>query len=164
MTFSEASNEIHVLQERLRNTQCFTHIGSWELRISDDLLTWSDATCRIFGVSSDNFPRNFGGFLAFVHPDDRNSLLTLHHKALHDETPINLEYRIVQPDGNVRYVHARAYVVTDAAGHRLLSGTVQDITETKKIRKSLSNKNLCYTWRPEWPISVDGKSSYPTDT
>jgi len=120
----------------LREAQSVAHIGSWRLEASGGRLTWSDETCRIFGVplgQSLDYPR----FLACVHPDDRWAVDAAWQAAIAGE-PYDIEHRIVV-DGEVRWVHERAHLRHDTDG-ALVSGvgTVQDITEQKQSALELA--------------------------
>jgi PAS domain S-box-containing protein len=68
-----------------------------------------------------------------LHPDDRESLNNL-LKTLDDSRPNCLEYRIVRPDGSVRWVQDRSFPVRNEAGEVYrLAGIVTDITERKRV-------------------------------
>ncbi len=73
-----------------------------------------------------------------VHPLDRKRVQQVVDVALHNHQSYSSEYRIVQPDGCERTVRDRGRVDFDADGHPLrMLGTVQDITETERIRQAL---------------------------
>lgn len=142
MDFSEIHQQFLSLNDQLRMAQMAAHIGSWELRLADNDLSWSEETCRIFGVSNKDFPKNFGAFMRFVHPDDRQSLLSVHNQTIQDSSDLHVEFRIVRPDGEERYVWTQARIVANDMGERFLSGMVQDITEQKRCELLLQKNDI----------------------
>jgi DNA-binding NarL/FixJ family response regulator len=59
-------------------------------------------------------------------------------RAVETGTPIDIEYRIIRPDGRVRRLHSRAELTADAAGNPLrLTGTAQDVTELRAAAEVL---------------------------
>jgi len=60
------------LATQLAAAQRVAGVGSWEWAITTDTLWWSDELCRICGMESDQAPRDYEGYLAVLHPDDRH--------------------------------------------------------------------------------------------
>ena len=109
--------------------------GSWELDIPAERLTWSEETCRIFGLAPDA-PPSYELFLQCVHPDDRKALEDAWTAALAG-APYDIEHRILVDDA-IRWVRERAEIVHDADGTPLEGiGTVQDVTERKEAELKL---------------------------
>ena len=75
-------------------------------------------------------------FLESVHREDRERLLRAIEE--HQERQWSCEYRIVRPDGTIRWIHDRGYPILDERGNlRLRTGVSTDITERKKAEKDL---------------------------
>lgn len=133
------------VQSRLRSSEAslaraqrIAHVGSWELDIARGELAWSDEIFRIFGSSPGAETVSYEHFVAHVHPDDREPLHAAQGRALRGEEPLNIEHRIVRPDGEVRWVHEVAELHLDArAQPDRLTGTVLDITERKLAQLQL---------------------------
>ena len=140
--------ESYRLQERLIEAQEIGKIGNWELNIKKDELYWSDEVYKIFGVADkDAFKSNFDAFFARVHPKDRDELMQAQEKALHGDAPLNLEHRIVLPNGQIHTVFERGKLRYDRKGNpAYLVGTVQDITDLKEtedaLRRALKEKEV----------------------
>lgn len=134
------------LTERLRRSeslmaraQRIAHLGSWELDLVANTLTWSDEVYRIFGLPKDEFGGTFQAFMALVHQDDREALLEAQEQALQGDEPLNIEHRIVRPDGSIRWVREVAEMEMDREGSPLrLTGTVLDITDKKASDQSVA--------------------------
>jgi len=124
------------LQERERAltvAQRIGNMGSWQLHIDSQSLTWSDHIFRIFEISRAEFGDTFEAFLEYVHPADRTHFMLEQQAALAGDRPLDVHHRIVCPNGRVKTVHERAEVVETPQG-RLLSGTVQDVTRRVKTQ------------------------------
>lgn len=117
----------------LRDAEKLARIGSFEWDIRNDQVTWSEGLYAIYGLTPDEFEASFDGFLAQVHPEDREMVQATIHKAYRDGRPFSIEERIVRRDGTVRTLRSRGEVVTDADGVVVsLLGVCQDVTEAKQ--------------------------------
>ncbi|MDB5991520.1 MAG: hypothetical protein JWQ10_2923 [Herbaspirillum sp.] len=123
---------------QLRAPQPIEGAGNWELHIADNRLVWSEEIYKIFGVVQDSFPSRAKEFYSFIHPEDRQRLYVDTQRALRGEETMDVEHRIVLPDGTLRHVHTRAILIVDDGGRpSLLSGTVHDITALKEANEAL---------------------------
>ena len=92
---------------------------------------------KLWGRSCAGLLQSPGDWAAAVHPDDRarveEAIATTQERAPCDET-----YRILRPDGTVRWIHERSYPVLDDAGQvQRLVGTAEDITEARQLEAQL---------------------------
>jgi diguanylate cyclase (GGDEF)-like protein/PAS domain S-box-containing protein len=133
----EIFTELQRVKQQLRAIQRVAHIGIWELRIADSRVTLSDEICRLIGIAPDNLHKDLNTFLLSVHPEDRQMLLAAFEQAWQGKSPLNVEHRIVRPDGEVRHVQEQAWLFSDDAGPSLLWGTMHDITERKDYLERL---------------------------
>ncbi len=78
---------------------------------------------------------------ACLHPEDRERVLAERRRALEEARPLCCEYRLVSPDGQVRWVLDQASVVHAKDGTRQLHGILHDITERKTLEQSLSARD-----------------------
>lgn len=113
-------------------------IGSWEYDIRHDLLKWDDETVRIFGIPREAFGGKAGSFFAFVHPDDRPALKATRATDFAGDGIVEMEYRIVRPDGAIRYLYHRGQVTRYEAGQPVqISGVILDVTERRRAEESI---------------------------
>lgn len=92
----------------------------------------SPAYETIWQQSRESLYRNFSNWIESIHPDDRTRVevaaLQLTSLGHYDQ-----EYRIVRPDGSVRWIRDRAFSIWDEAGNLLrIAGLAEDITEVKR--------------------------------
>jgi PAS domain S-box-containing protein len=120
-------------------------VGHWEWDLETNEIVWSGETYRIFGMKPQERPMDLASVRGMVHPDDRESLYGGVDLDLSTGANPTAEFRIVRPSGEVRTVHAitskrRSAPPVDSNREvseraRKLFGTVQDITENKRIEK-----------------------------
>jgi PAS domain S-box-containing protein len=122
----------------LRHAQAIAQVGSWELDLVTDTLTWSEETCRIFGREPQCDGNDYGRFLDAVHPDDRDAVHRAYQEAVARRTPYDITHRIVLPDGSVKWVQERGETQYDEHHQALRTiGAVQDITERVRTEDAL---------------------------
>src|ERR1051326_6649548 len=125
-------------EAKLKEAQRIGKIGYWERDLEADRITWSEETCRIWGVPFSAGSLSQAQLQELIHPDDRQLQNQELENAQGQSQPYDGEYRIVRPDGEVRFLHVRDEIVCDASGKPIrLFGTVQDITERKRAEDAL---------------------------
>ncbi|MCF8484902.1 MAG: PAS domain S-box protein [Rhodobacteraceae bacterium] len=126
------------LATRLRTTQRMLETGTWDYVLADDRLIWSSNVYDIYGVTPDTFGHGFEDYVALVHPDDRAAMLA-NFQAFDISKDIEFEYahRILHADGKIVHVHGVAEKVDTDKGP-MLSGVVQNVTESVEARQSLA--------------------------
>ena len=143
----ERTTELHRSEVSLARAQEIAHLGSWELDLVINKLTWSDEVYRIFGLQPKQFDATYEAFLERVHPDDRAAVdKTYSDSVQQGKDSYEIEHRIVRGDtGEIRFVHEKCEHFRDDAGNIIRSvGMVHDITERKQHEQQLkrSNENL----------------------
>jgi len=131
------------VEERMNRTQEIAHLGSWELDLVENRLTWSDEVYRLFGLRPQEFGATYEAFLDAVHPDDRAVVNEAYSGSLRDGLDsYDIEHRVVRrSDGAVRVVHERCEHVRDASGRIVRSfGMVQDVTDGREAEEALRER------------------------
>ncbi len=120
-------------ERRLEEAQRISHVGYWERDLATNRYTWSDEAYRIFGLRPQERILTFDDVQELLHPGDREMRAAAVAEALRGGRRYDVEYRVVRPDGDVRFVRSEGDVVRDEAGRLLrVFGTMQDITERKR--------------------------------
>ena len=106
----------------------------WEWDVQNDKTTWSDNAEATLGFAPGAFGNDFGSYMMWVLADDREPVNNRVARALQGNEDIHqAEYRVVQPNGNVRWTTASGRVLRDLSGKPVrMTGTMMDITERKR--------------------------------
>ena len=117
----------------LAEAQRLTHTGSFASDSSTQPLYWSEELFRIFGFDpAQGLPRREQPHER-VHPEDRERFLRVFRASIDGKVDGEIEYRIVLPDGTIKYVHGIGHPVLNADGELVeFIGTTVDITELKR--------------------------------
>jgi PAS domain S-box-containing protein len=116
-------------------------IGVWDVDLATGLVRGRPQFFRVMGLEPRAEPVSIEVFRALRHPDDRAAVLDGFQKALRRHTDyFESEYRIIRPDGQLRWILGRGRVVRDAQGEPVrYSGVDIDITERKRIEIALQD-------------------------
>lgn len=124
--------------QRLNEAQRIAQVGSWELDLTSNALSWSDEIFRLFEIDPEKFGASYDAFLNAIHPDDRDRVNQAYANSLDKHSPYEITHRLRMPDGRIKWVNERCETYYDAQGKAIRSsGTVQDITERKQAEESL---------------------------
>lgn len=131
-------------QERLRDAQRVGSIGYWQIDLGSRQLWCSDEVYVLLGTDRVTFDGTDAGFVRLVHPDDREAFLAQREVALAGALPLDIEFRILTPAGDVRWLHqfGRSDAGAPSARHR--SGVIQDITQRKLAAQALRESEQRY--------------------
>ena len=120
-------------------------LGSWDYDVAEDRLEWSDETLLIFGIKREQFAGNMSAFLSFVHPEDRVRMEGMQGQSLKCGGFVEMEYRILRPNGEERIVYDRGETTCSIAGKPIRrTGMVLDITERKRAVRRIEYLNRVY--------------------
>ncbi len=125
----------------LNKAQQYARVGSWTWDVKTDRLEWSDEMFRIFGLDKASFTGSLPDVIArAIHPDDRLKVEESNRSVANERKGEPLEYRVVWPDQSIHTVWAEAgeLQVDEEGNSSLLSGYVQDITESKQAEERIS--------------------------
>lgn len=126
-------------EQLLRSAQAIAKLGNFEIHEPDGAALWSQQVYDITGRDPDSGALLLEEYAAdCVHPDDRTRFLHDWRRGVADTGRIDLEYRIVRPDGSTRVVQTLAQTVpSNDAQSLIVTGTVHDITERKLAEEEL---------------------------
>lgn len=138
----QAEEKIKLSQSQLAEAQRLAHVGSWNIDLKTNVLTWSEQLYYIFGLTPQEFNPTREGFLKMVHPEDRDLVIARIEKSYNNPEQFNYYYRIIRADGAVRIIYSKGNVAYDEEGNPVRSfGTMQDVTERKLAEEKLKNSN-----------------------
>lgn len=142
--------ELRRSRESLARAQRLAAIGSFQRHLITGEVEFSDELYRIHGVDRDAPTATLELLRTLVHPEDRERVADF-RRTVEAGTPMPpIDYRIIRPDGIERVLHRECDILVDESGKPIyLFGTLQDITERKKIETELrrSRENLARAHR-----------------
>jgi len=113
-------------------------LGSWTWDFQANRQYWSDEIFDIFGLGVKKPDFQHDDLINLVHPDDKPAALKEIRLAMRNHLPYSVEYRIIRPDGAVRYLYTNAEVVYDGSGKPVkMLGTIHDVTESKQAQEEI---------------------------
>jgi PAS domain S-box-containing protein len=124
-------------EARMRLAMEAAHYGGWEWDRRSGEMVWTEKTHELLGVGADE-PVSFALMQERIHPDDRARRERAIAEAWVSGVHSN-EYRIVRPDGEVRWVSSRGRVIRGPDGSERMLGVVGDITEQKRAVEALED-------------------------
>ena len=125
-------------EERLQLACKASNLGIWVWEPPTGHVEWSPEHYAIFGLSVGEREPSLEFFKALVHPEDWEKVWDTMQRALNERTFYRCEFRIIRPDGQLRWLMALGRAQYDPAGKPLsVSGVVMDITERRQAEESL---------------------------
>jgi PAS domain S-box-containing protein len=132
----QTENALRQSEAYLAQAQRLSLTGTFAWRIATGENTWSTETFRIFGYDEAS-SATVDMVLARTHPEDRAAVQKAMDCASIDQNDYDHAYRLMMPDGSVKYVHAVARATRDASGGVEFVGAVTDVTGTKRAEEKL---------------------------
>jgi PAS domain S-box-containing protein len=120
----------------LTEAQRLSRSGSFGWNVSSGEISWSDETYRIFQCDRATKP-TVEFIVQRTHPEDRAAVQKTLDQASSDGKDFDHEYRLLMPDGSVKYVHAMAHAARHGPGGAEFVGAVMDVTAAKEAERKL---------------------------
>ncbi|KIF66636.1 phosphatase [Streptomyces sp. AcH 505] len=116
-----------------------SRVGSAEWDLLSDEATWSDELYQIFGRPPECGPMSLDELPSLVFPEDRALLTAMVTGCLIDGSPIDGEFRVVRPDGQIRTLHMMGEPVLDGAGATAsMWAVLRDVSELRRSERAVS--------------------------
>jgi PAS domain S-box-containing protein len=138
---NRARTEMETLARSLEEAQVVAELGSWEYDAVTGAVSWSKEMFRICCIDPESGEPDKNAHGLITHPEDKESVEAAFQLALEGGRVFNVEYRILQRDGDYRWVRSLARTIRDESGQVIrVLGTTQDIHERKSIEEELRNR------------------------
>jgi PAS domain S-box-containing protein len=125
-------------EEKMRHALEAANLGAWYWDIRASTVSWSDGNYRLLGLEPGSVPASYDLWRAHVHPEDREGADTAALAAVDAKSDLDIEYRVVWPDGTIRRVRDLGKTVLDAAGEPVaMYGIQMDVTAEYEARRAL---------------------------
>lgn len=126
-------------EELLRLAQSSAGLGIWETDLAAGVTHWSPEIEAMYGLTPGTFDGRQASWLARVHPDDRAMLAQTMVEHAEHPGAFDVAFRILRPDGEVRWIASRGQVYCDAEGRAVrIVGVNFDITDKKRTEEELA--------------------------
>jgi len=135
----ELYRQIQSSEAHLAEAQRLAHMGSWVWQVAGgDALHLSEEWYRIYGFDPRRGMPRWEERLQRVHPEDRDKWQATIARAIREKSDYNLEFRIVLPDGTLKWVHTVGHPVSSPAGELVqFVGSSMDVTDRKRSEDEL---------------------------
>jgi PAS domain S-box-containing protein len=147
----EAEDALRRSEEQLRVATLAAEIGVWSWKFGENKVTASENWKRLYGVDPEA-QVTFRTWRDAIHPEDRDRVVREHNAISPGNPEFNIEYRVLNPDGVIRWIVDRGRAQFDSNGQAIeMAGINLDITKRKRAEEALlhtsselarSNKDL----------------------
>jgi PAS domain S-box-containing protein len=156
-------DEFFVPAERLRHIEADGLFGTWEWDFATGAITWSDGVFRVLGLEPRSVAPSYRAFLELMHPEDRFGYELSGYDAVLEGRTVDSEFRIVRPDGSIRWLANKGEIFRDGDGQPCrAAGALIDITAQREAQDALKVSEERYralvraTAVAEWRTTPDG--------
>jgi len=152
-----ARREVETAAQQLQAALQAGRMGTWQFTMATGDVKWSPGLEAIHGFSPGTFAGTFEAFRNEIHPADRDQVLQAVGAAIDERRDHRVEYRIVRPDGAVRWLEGVGQVMYDEQGRPdRMVGVCTEITERKQAEERF---RLAVEAAPAAMIMVDGRGT-----
>jgi PAS domain S-box-containing protein len=134
-----AERELRRSEAYLAESQRISHVGSWAWNVATrEIIFWSQENYDIYGFDPNREALTFQKVLQRIHPDDRPVFDQAVERMVREERDFELDFRLVLPDGSIKYIHSTGHPIVDERG-RLVEHlcTHIDFTERRRTEERL---------------------------
>jgi PAS domain S-box-containing protein len=132
-----AEEELRLSEAFLAQGQRISHTGSWSWHVATGSVYWSKEHFRIFEYDPETDKPSSSLFMERIHPEDRVQFEELLNRAIWDKSDFEYHYRIVLPDGSIKFLRSVGQALVNTSGELEFIGTVMDITDLKRAEEAL---------------------------
>ena len=132
-------------KEKLDTAQKIAKLGYWKREFNNQEIYWSEELYDIVGRNKEIYKPSLESLVEIMHPEDKENYIQLRKEALKGTNVLEIEYRIILPDGSIKWIHQNGKIIKNVEGNPIIfEGTAQDVTAKKLLELSLEQSNLRY--------------------
>ncbi|MHB9148287.1 MAG: ATP-binding protein [Candidatus Amoebophilus sp.] len=131
-----AEELLHAVTHDLQLALQASKAGTWNWQIDTDQVTCDAANYALFGVTPEEFKGTYTAFLECVHPEDRERVSQNIKRCMEQDTPYDIEYRVIWPDKSVHIIAAQGRIYRDKKGQPIkMAGVSLDMTPRRQLEQ-----------------------------
>jgi PAS domain S-box-containing protein len=130
-------DDLNTTEQLLRNDELLARTANWHINLYTRKIEYSQNIHRIFGTKGMHFTNTV--LLNYVHPDDYELVSEAHKRIYKEHIVPDIEYRIIRPDGRVRYLKQKGKMTINTQREMVMVGTTQDITDSVLSAQKIAN-------------------------
>lgn len=135
-------------EERLRLALAAGQMGAWDVDLATNDTRWDAKEWALLGHDRGRITPSPEAFYECVHPDDRSLIRQAVQRAIERAGDMEYEFRIVRPNGEIRWLASRGQVLKDDRGRPVrIVGVNYDVTQRKRTEERLRSFTLELEWR-----------------
>ncbi|BAY23114.1 multi-sensor hybrid histidine kinase [Calothrix sp. NIES-2100] len=140
----EREAQLQKISERLALSLKSGGIGCWDWDILQNTILWDERMYELYGMTKTSDSHlSYEIWKNVLHPDDRTPTETLLQQTLLGQAEYDTEFRLVHPDGSIRFIKAYGVVVRDAQGNaESMIGVHFDISDKKRAELALQSSEI----------------------
>ena len=152
----QAETALRQMNQRLVSTQDAAGAGSWDRDIPSGQLEWSAKMFDLFGLDERTTVTSFDVWQSALHPADRETAEQRIATALETHAELTNEYRVILPDGQIRWISALGRGIYDEQDRPIrMSGICLDITDRKRIEAKIQHLSSFPQLNPNPVLEID---------
>ncbi len=129
--------------ENLERLKYVTNLGHWTWNILTDKIFASREVFNILGLDGPGPEMDSSVFWDLIHPEDDKLFVDTIKKVISGQEKASIDYRIIRPDGTIRYINSEMTLITDSSGRPYqIFATDLDITERKEKEQWIRYQNM----------------------
>ncbi|HFE38625.1 MAG TPA: response regulator, partial [Gammaproteobacteria bacterium] len=137
----QAQKNLEKSEIRLRRSQEYANIGTWDWDIKEGKLYWSERVAALFGYTEFMPEVTYDTFYNAIHPDDLKLVIASLKESIKGKKDYNIEHRIITQQGETRWLASQGNVSRDANGEPLnMLCVVQDIHKRKCLEQNVTRQ------------------------
>lgn len=134
----QVEEALRVSEAQLYTALEASQMGTWNWNILTGQITWSENFHRFLGLATDRLDHSYQGFIGMIHPEDRDCVVQKVERILQERKNYEDEFRIILPNGNVRWLARLGQVFYDETDRPArMTGLDLDITDRKQVELAL---------------------------
>ena len=132
----KSEEQLTSMTQRLQLATSSAHLGIWDWNVKDNSMVWDDRMFELYGITRETFPNSIDAWMSGLHPEDKEAAIAECQSALNGEKVFDTEFRVLHPEGTVKYIRGKGLVLRgkDGKAERML-GINYDITKTKRAEE-----------------------------